>query len=349
MSIVLAVNTDNGANCSSLYEAAAMENEVSHSCACIGSPCLRHCVHGASIGHVPGLLHSDVCHHKRHVQHALQWRPQADAPPQHGEGRRCRHRIQQQQRRGPGCGEGRRCSWGRGLAAEYHLPPPRHQYHWRSGTLTELAEIYVFENRPAELCAGAGNTICGTEQYCHGLSSTLLHADCVAWKDFWITTNGSSWSGVAGFVDPCALHGRVSCSQVGGQLRITAIQLANSGLVGFIPPELSGLQALRSFVVSGNLGLSGSVLPALPFSQYHCPEHKYGYRDPALTEIYLYFVVEIGSPELCGGAGTRMGAHWMEQPSTARYLPGSRPVTGQGCHRLNLENLTNASTPHPSA
>jgi hypothetical protein len=23
---------------------------VSHSCACIGSPCLRHCVHGASIG-----------------------------------------------------------------------------------------------------------------------------------------------------------------------------------------------------------------------------------------------------------------------------------------------------------
>ena len=50
MSIVLAVNTDNGANCSSLYEAAAMENEVSHSCACIGSPCLRHCVHGASTG-----------------------------------------------------------------------------------------------------------------------------------------------------------------------------------------------------------------------------------------------------------------------------------------------------------
>jgi hypothetical protein len=23
---------------------------VSHSCACIGSPCLRHCVHGAPIG-----------------------------------------------------------------------------------------------------------------------------------------------------------------------------------------------------------------------------------------------------------------------------------------------------------
>jgi hypothetical protein len=31
-------------------EAAA----VSHSCACIGSPCLRHCVHGASIGGGPG-------------------------------------------------------------------------------------------------------------------------------------------------------------------------------------------------------------------------------------------------------------------------------------------------------
>jgi hypothetical protein len=24
--------------------------EVSHSCACIGSPCLKHCVHGAAIG-----------------------------------------------------------------------------------------------------------------------------------------------------------------------------------------------------------------------------------------------------------------------------------------------------------
>eukprot|EP01047_Picozoa_sp_COSAG01_P051454 COSAG01_NODE_5312_length_4341_cov_18.144036_1_plen_164_part_10 len=30
--------------------AAAAAAAVSHSCACIGSPCLRHCVHGASIG-----------------------------------------------------------------------------------------------------------------------------------------------------------------------------------------------------------------------------------------------------------------------------------------------------------
>jgi hypothetical protein len=28
----------------------AIIGSVSHSCACIGSPCLRHCVHGASIG-----------------------------------------------------------------------------------------------------------------------------------------------------------------------------------------------------------------------------------------------------------------------------------------------------------
>jgi hypothetical protein len=28
----------------------ARTTTVSHSCACIGSPCLRHCVHGASIG-----------------------------------------------------------------------------------------------------------------------------------------------------------------------------------------------------------------------------------------------------------------------------------------------------------
>jgi hypothetical protein len=30
--------------------AAAAAARVSHSCACNGSPCLRHCVHGASIG-----------------------------------------------------------------------------------------------------------------------------------------------------------------------------------------------------------------------------------------------------------------------------------------------------------
>jgi hypothetical protein len=34
----------------SLCGGALAAAAVSHSCACIGSPCLRHCVHGASIG-----------------------------------------------------------------------------------------------------------------------------------------------------------------------------------------------------------------------------------------------------------------------------------------------------------
>jgi|EP01047_Picozoa_sp_COSAG01_P039977 hypothetical protein len=41
-----------------------------HSCACIGSPCLRHCVHGASIG-VPAAWARqgrDVCGPVRHVR-----------------------------------------------------------------------------------------------------------------------------------------------------------------------------------------------------------------------------------------------------------------------------------------
>ena len=69
-------------------------------------------------------------------------------------------------------------------------------------------------------------------------------------------------------MDPCALTGHVGCSHVGGQLRITSIALMNSTLVGFVPPELSALQALKRLSLSGNIGLSGSVLPALPFSQY---------------------------------------------------------------------------------
>jgi hypothetical protein len=48
--------------------AAAAAAAVSRSCACIGSPCLRHCVHGASIGGVPEL---------RPVQE-LHWDPAAD-------------------------------------------------------------------------------------------------------------------------------------------------------------------------------------------------------------------------------------------------------------------------------
>eukprot|EP01047_Picozoa_sp_COSAG01_P032970 COSAG01_NODE_2405_length_7756_cov_2.156589_2_plen_87_part_00 len=33
---------------------------VSHLCACIGSPCLRHCVHGASIGDDDSQSHSGL-------------------------------------------------------------------------------------------------------------------------------------------------------------------------------------------------------------------------------------------------------------------------------------------------
>eukprot|EP01047_Picozoa_sp_COSAG01_P122629 COSAG01_NODE_51496_length_354_cov_1.007843_1_plen_70_part_10 len=33
-----------------LPASAGMTETVSHLCTCIGSPCLRHCVHGASIG-----------------------------------------------------------------------------------------------------------------------------------------------------------------------------------------------------------------------------------------------------------------------------------------------------------
>ena len=44
---------------------------VCHSCACIGSPCLRHCVHGASIIGVPAAWARQgrgVCGPVRHVR-----------------------------------------------------------------------------------------------------------------------------------------------------------------------------------------------------------------------------------------------------------------------------------------
>eukprot|EP01047_Picozoa_sp_COSAG01_P068810 COSAG01_NODE_10029_length_2270_cov_30.333487_4_plen_114_part_00 len=41
-------------------QSADVHAVVSHLCTCIGSPCLRHCVHGAPIGRAPAPAHS-IC------------------------------------------------------------------------------------------------------------------------------------------------------------------------------------------------------------------------------------------------------------------------------------------------
>jgi hypothetical protein len=51
--------------------APAVLKPVSHSCACIGSPCLRQCVHGASIGRFPDCGERRVLRHHRHVHREL--------------------------------------------------------------------------------------------------------------------------------------------------------------------------------------------------------------------------------------------------------------------------------------
>jgi hypothetical protein len=126
------------------------------------------------------------------------------------------------------------------------------------------------------VAAAATGMICDADQICSGASSSLKQSDCIAWKELWVTTNGDAWSKCPGsFNDPCSCIGHVSCTAdarstgVGAaELRITGINLANATLVGFLPPELASLDGMTSLELSGNIGLSGSELPSLPFARY---------------------------------------------------------------------------------
>eukprot|EP01047_Picozoa_sp_COSAG01_P020065 COSAG01_NODE_1134_length_11558_cov_8.381360_9_plen_231_part_00 len=80
-----------GAAASAAVAAAAAA--VSHFCACIGSPCLRQCVHGASIG-TAGVAGAE------HAAHARRWR------------RRRRRGAAAGQRRARGAGRLARRRWG---------------------------------------------------------------------------------------------------------------------------------------------------------------------------------------------------------------------------------------------
>ena len=121
--------------------------------------------------------------------------------------------------------------------------------------------------------------ICDSDQICGGASAALKSSDCIAWQDLYATSQGENWAACAqNFNDPCGCPGHVTCTTVAdgdadavagaSQMRITGLHLVNASLAGFIPPELSSLTALTRLELSGNIGLSGSDLPGLPFANY---------------------------------------------------------------------------------
>eukprot|EP01050_Picozoa_sp_SAG11_P013428 SAG11_NODE_1568_length_4671_cov_2.073928_2_plen_367_part_00 len=135
--------------------------------------------------------------------------------------------------------------------------------------------------------------------------------DCLGWKELMFTTNGSGWklqppATLVGtrtlFNDPCSCDGHVTCQIVSGQLRITAISLANASLAGFLPPGLGQrLDKLTALVLSGNVRLSGSVLPALPFAQYThgCALDGIGFSCPLPAGVETCH--RVGVPALAAG------------------------------------------------
>jgi hypothetical protein len=102
--------------------------EVSHFCACIGSPCLRQCVHGAPIGlraplrpHGAGRAQG----HGRHLPHAGAGAARTGPHP--------RAQAVQQEVAGAeaAAGDGRL------------VPPPSHKYHDRRSGLTEIYPCFA--------------------------------------------------------------------------------------------------------------------------------------------------------------------------------------------------------------
>ena len=160
--------------------------------------------------------------------------------------------------------------------------PPKSTLLTQSWRQTQLGQTHQHGVAQTAVVGGSAvaavGMICDGEQVCGGASSSLKPSDCIAWKDLWVTTNGEVWSVCPdSFNDPCSCAGHVACSVVNGdssgtagiaELRITGLNLANATLIGFLPPEMAALDALTSLELSGNLGLSGSDLPSLPFASY---------------------------------------------------------------------------------
>ena len=93
---------------------------------------------------------------------------------------------------------------------------------------------------------------------CTGSSFSLLAADCAGWQGWFDDAGGKSWDRCNSTQreDPCSCSQIVTCSNSAtspGYQQITSIDFQSiPGVSGTVSPLISGMKALRTFVISGN-------------------------------------------------------------------------------------------------